>query len=313
VDDDENPAYGPVIFAPLYDITPPEAVTDLFAAPDSQDVALSWSAVTVDTSGAAEHVNHYVIYRDTVAYFVPLPVDSIGTAAGGAFTDSAGTAGDPAVNSFYRVVTVDDAGNHSDRSNGVGEYDYSLKTTTGTDYTWVVYCLGDTGLAMASDLESHIQNHSSPAADCFTISQWNPTAQTYTTYTTIPIPMGDFVLQPGAAYRVEVDTSAIWTLMGAVWPIDSVSFDLKTTTGTDYTWISLPMELDSLIMASDLEEHIETHSSPAADCLTISQWNPTAQTYTTYTTIPIPMGDFAIRPGRAYRVEVDTSTTWPSP
>ena len=64
-------------------------------------------------------------------------------------------------------------------------------------------------------------------------------------------------------------------------------------------------------MASHLEAYIESHSSPATNCLTISEWNPTAQTYTHYTTIPIPMGDFAIRPGRAYRVEVTADAVWP--
>ena len=40
--------------------------------------------------------------------------------------------------------------------------------------------------------------------------------------------------------------------------------------------------------------------------------NPTAQTYTNYTTIPIPIGDFPIQPGRAYRVEVTADAAWPS-
>jgi hypothetical protein len=112
---------------------------------------------------------------------------------------------------------------------------------------------------------------------------------------------------------VEIDTSAGWTLVGEVLPEDSVAFQLEATTGTDYTWISLPLQLDTLTMASDLEAHIESHSAPAADCYTVSQWNATAQTYTIYSTIPIPQGDFAIRAGRPYRVETDTSAVWPSP
>ena len=80
---------------------------------------------------------------------------------------------------------------------------------------------------------------------------------------------------------------------------------------TDYTWVSLPLELDTLTMASDLEVHIQARSDPATECLTISQWNPAAQSYTHYTTVPIPMGDFAIRPGRPYRVEVSTDALWP--
>jgi hypothetical protein len=110
-----------------------------------------------------------------------------------------------------------------------------------------------------------------------------------------------------------MDTSAIWTLVGDVLPADSVSFDLKTTTGTDYTWISIPMHLTALDSASNLETHIEANSSPVTNCYTISEWNATAQTYTNYTTIPIPQGNFAIRPGRAYRVEVSADAVWPAP
>ena len=164
---------------------------------------------------------------------------------------------------------------------------------------------------MASDLEAYIEAHSSPATNCLTVSEWNPVAQTYTHYTTVPIPMGDFPLTPGHAYRVELTADAVWTLAGGVPQAGSTGFDLKATTGTDYTWISLPLELDALAMASDLESHIESNSDPVTNCLTVSEWNPTAQTYTHYTTVPIPMGDFTIRPGRAYRVEVTAETRWP--
>ena len=313
VDDDENGAYGEVIFAPLYDINPPAAITDLSAALTDTAIALSWSAVTADTSGGIENLNSYVIYRDTTAHFTPTAEDSIGTTTVAAFNDSTSSRGDVSRNSFYRVQAVDDAGNRGDRSNGVGECDFGLKATTGTDYTWVAFCLGDTGLSMASDLEAHIENNSSPGVDCLTISEWNATAQTYTIYTTVPIPMGDFALQTGNAYRVEADTTAVWTLVGEVVPEDSIAFQLQATTGTDYGWISVPLHLDSLTMASGLETHIENNSSPATDCYTISEWNATAQTYTIYTTIPIPMGDFSTRAGRAYRVEVDSSAVWPSP
>jgi hypothetical protein len=313
VDDDENGAYGEVIFVPLYDVVPPEAISDLSAALADTTISLSWSAVSTDTAGTDENLNRYVIYRDTTAFFTPAADDSIGMTAATGFIDSTAAVRDVSRNSFYRVLAVDDAGNSGGISNGVGEYDFSLEATTGTDYTWVSFCLNDTGLTMASDLEAHIENHSSPAADCYTVSQWNATAQTYTIYSTIPIPQGDFTLQPGQAYRVEIDTSAVWTLVGEVLPDDSVAFQLEATTGTDYTWISLPLHLDTLTMASDLEAHIESHSSPTADCYTVSQWNATAQTYTIYSTIPIPQGDFAVRAGRPYRVETDTSAVWPSP
>jgi hypothetical protein len=313
VDDDENPAWGQVIFVPLYDITPPQAITDLSASLVDRNIVMDWTAVTTDTTDSLENLNHYVIYRDTVAHFVPQSDDSIGHIDTPGYTDSTAAVGDASTDAYYRVVAVDDAGNRSEVSNGVGEQDYLLEETTGTDYTWVALSLVDTSLQYASDLEAHIEANGSSACSCFTISEWNATAQTYTNYITKPFPMGDFPLSPGNAYRVEVDTAVIWTLVGDIPVPDSVQFDLLSTTGTDYTWISRPLDLDSLTMASHLETHIEVHSTPACSCFTVSEWNATAQTYTNYITKPFPMGDFPIRAGRAYRVEVDISTTWPSP
>jgi len=295
---DETWVYG--------DLTPPDAIDDVAIAVENLtkggDIRLTWSAPGDDIG-----VSRYIIYRSTSA---SSSGDSIAGTTDTTYLDT-GAIGDPDSNYCYTVRAADAASNTSDQSNQVGEHDVQLATTTGTDYTWLSLCLGDSNLVMASDLEADIEAHSSPATNCLTVSEWNPTAQTYTHYTTVPIPMGDFPLTPGSAYRVEVTSGAVWTLVGDVLASDSVSFQLQTTTGTDYTWLSLPLHLDSLAMASDLEAHIQSHSSPATDCLTISEWNPTAQTYTHYTTVPIPMGDFSIRPGRAYRVEVTSNAEWP--
>ena len=306
VDDDEGP-YGQVVFIPIYDVTPPQSIADLAASLADTNVSLTWSAVTTDTSGSQENLSHYVIYRDTTAYFNPQSSDSIAASTDTFYTDFTSNVGDVSTNSFYLVMAADDAGNKSALSNRVGEYDYALKTTTGSDYTWIVFCLGDTDLVMTSDLWDHIEAHSSDSTTCKTIAEWNATAQTYNKY--LGIPFTDFPLQPGHAYRVEISDETIWTLTGDVLPSDSVSFQLKTTTGSDYTWISIPLHLDSLQMTSDLWDHIEAHSSDNTTCQTIAEWNATAQTYNKY--LGIPFTDFPVRPGRAYRVEVTADATWP--
>jgi hypothetical protein len=273
---------------------------------------LSWEAVTqgVDASPETGPI-HYRIYGDTATWFPPGPTALLDTTSGLSYQHADARIGDPAADLFYLVTAIDGSDNESGGSNRTGEIDWDIKSTTGTDYAWIGLTLNDTALTMASDLETAIETHSSPAANCLTVSQWNPTAQTYTHYTTVPIPSGDFILAPGWPCRVETDTTSVFTSIGAVPETDSLSFDLEATTGTDYTWVSLPLELDSLVMASDLEAHIESNSDPPTDCLTISQWNLTAQSYTHYTTMPIPMGDFALRPGRPYRVEVTVDALWP--
>jgi hypothetical protein len=308
---DETPNGGFDVFVSRVkihsDTTSPEAIADLSCDVENltkgADIRLNWSQPYDDVG-----VARYVVYRSSSASALG---DSLAGSTDTTYLDS-GAAGDVDTNFCYTVKAVDAAGNESGESNTVGEHDWDLATTTGTDYTWMALALDDSGLTMASDLEADIEAHSHPATNCLTISQWNPTAQTYTHYTTVPIPMGDFALAPGGAYRVEVNAGAVYTQVGQVLPADSLTFQLTTTTGTDYTWISLPLHLDSLAMASDLEADIEAHSHPATNCLTISQWNPTAQTYTHYTTVPIPMGDFALAPGGAYRVEVTADAVWPS-
>ncbi len=297
------------------DITPAAASLNISPGtkgPLKGSLQLSWDPVTqgVDASPETGPI-HYRIYGDTAAWFTPGPGTLLDTTSGPSYQHSDGRIGDPAVNLFYQITAVDGSDNESEGSNRVGEIDWDLAATTGTDYAWLALALDDTSLTMASDLEAAIEAHSSPAVNCLTVSGWNPTAQTYTHYTTVPVPMGNFAITFGQACRVETDTSAVFTLAGGVPPADSFSFTLETTTGTDYTWISLPLELSALTMASDLEAHIEAHSDPATDCLTISQWNPTAQAYTHYTTVPVPMGDFAIAPGRPYRVEVTAGAVWP--
>jgi hypothetical protein len=273
---------------------------------------LSWDEVTAGTDGSPETGPiTYRLYADTAAFFTPSPATLITSTPNLSYQHSDARIGDPDTDLFYQVVVTDGSGNASAGSNRTGEIDWDLATTTGTDYAWLALALDDSTLAMASDLEAAIEAHSSPTVNCLTVSQWNPTAQTYTHYTTVPVPMGDFALTEGLPCRVETDDDAVVTLTGAVPTAGSLSFQLQTTTGTDYTWISLPLELDTLAMASDLEAHIESHSDPVTDCLTVSRWNATAQTYTHYTTVPIPMGDFAIRPGRPYRVEVTSDALWP--
>jgi M6 family metalloprotease-like protein len=104
------------------DAVPPFAVDDLTArlrqpGKTSGDIQLIWT-MPYDNVG----VNHYVVYRDTLAGALG---DSLGRCKGTSYID-AGAAGDTLVNYFYRVKAVDAAGNRSDGSNQVGEFDKRL-------------------------------------------------------------------------------------------------------------------------------------------------------------------------------------------
>jgi hypothetical protein len=97
----------------------PSPVDDLAVAPANGDIVLSWSAP------AAKTVDRYVIYRDTDSAFEPGPEDSIGGTADTSYVD-AGAAGMVGTNYYYVVKAVDGAGQKSDPSGTVGEYDVEL-------------------------------------------------------------------------------------------------------------------------------------------------------------------------------------------
>jgi hypothetical protein len=109
------------------DVTPPEAISDLSVSLTMQHhVVLSWTEVTQDTTGAAEIMDHYEVFRGTAAHFDPSGISPLASVPYGttSYVDQASGVGQPGTNSFYTVVAVDQAGNRSAPSNRVGEFDY---------------------------------------------------------------------------------------------------------------------------------------------------------------------------------------------
>jgi len=120
VQDDENRDVLQAVQAPLLAPVPgrPE---DLTITLSGSDVRLDWSPVFADTAGSPLTVDHYHVYRDTVAGFDPFP-DPLAMTGETFFVDDSGVVGDPGRQHFYRVTAV--AGTkESTCSAGVGEFD----------------------------------------------------------------------------------------------------------------------------------------------------------------------------------------------
>jgi hypothetical protein len=98
---------------------PPPVVSDLEIALSKVDLVLSWSPPE------EKAIVRYVVYRDTEYDFVPAPEDSIGGTEDTTYTD-AGAAGTAGINYYYAVKSVSDAGEKSDPSNTVGEFNIEL-------------------------------------------------------------------------------------------------------------------------------------------------------------------------------------------
>ena len=282
------------------------------------DVVLNWPAVTLDIGGNPTTVTGYEVHRSTSAYFTPDATTLLGTVGTPGFTDP--NVIGPVVSNFYYLVKAVGSLGNSDSSNRVGKYDYELRETTGTDYNWIGLPL-DAGLAMASNLRTYIQSNATPALTVGSIQRWNAVGQNYQTFNTVPAPSGDFALTLGGVYRITVNITgvnsgaAILTLLGNVPPASTFSYNLAETTGTDFNWIMLPLDKGAISNASGLKINMDGTMHPAAAIKAVAGWNPVAQNYQTYNTVPIPSGDFAIATGQPYRVTVDvvtgTSTIWP--
>ena len=107
------------------DSIPPARVTDLEISLVVDRILLQWSAVTTDTTGGPETIQHYIVYRGESADFAPASSESLGSTPGNDFSDSTISLS-PAVNFFYLVKAVDAAGNISAESARVGEFDREL-------------------------------------------------------------------------------------------------------------------------------------------------------------------------------------------
>ena len=101
----------------IQDATTPEEIDDLAIAVENDNIHLWWTEPSDDVG-----VIRYVIYRNTVAHSLG---DSVAGTTDTSYTDvnAAGTAG---INYFYGIKAVDAAGNKSEGSNMVGEFDQSL-------------------------------------------------------------------------------------------------------------------------------------------------------------------------------------------
>jgi hypothetical protein len=122
------------VYGDIGDSTPPEAIADLSIALENGsksstgNIYLWWSEPYDDVG-----VSRYVVYRSIAQSAVG---DSLAGTTDTSYTDM-GAAGDTLTNYFYVVMAVDAAGNKSEPSNQVGEFDRrllnGLKVTTATN------------------------------------------------------------------------------------------------------------------------------------------------------------------------------------
>ena len=298
----------------------PAAISDLAVAHSGSDVSLSWSATSVDTLGQPLTAVAYRIYaRANDPYFTPTPADLLAEVATPSFTHVNG-AGNPDENYTYLVTAVGHNcwQRESALSNRVAEFDFVLSETPGTDFNWIALPL-DSGLNRASDLKAHVENNSSAGVSVLSVAQWAAVSQNYQSFSSLPFPHGDFDLTIGGAYRLAIDLAAgdtaIWTMVGRVPEPAAFSYALYETNSSDFNWLMLPLQYGAVTAASWLQNEVENNAAPGVTVFAVSMWNTAAQSYQTYTSLPVPGGDFPTRIGYPYRLSLEVETgnvsTWP--
>ncbi len=108
------------------DIIPPEMPQNAGISTAPGWIRLTWLPVSQDIYGYAEPLQCYRVYRGTTAHFVPTPAHVVGEVMMPQFNDfDPSVVGDPGTNYFYLVCAVDLAGNESEGTPTLGEFDFA--------------------------------------------------------------------------------------------------------------------------------------------------------------------------------------------
>jgi hypothetical protein len=260
---------------------------------NNTNLKLSFSQV----SGAST----YNIYRETTAYFIP--DKTVGTnrmglnvtdqdpgIVGIQWTDTDNVIGDPSINYFYAVTSV--GSSESEPSTHFGEFDFGLQITPTTDFNEIALVLNISDIADAAGLMAAIPG-------CNSVAYWDASMQGYYQY--VPaLSFTNFSVEMGYPYYVNITTDTVFTLLGK---IATPSFNLVTTSTTDFNEVMLTLDKTSITKASELMADIP-------NCNSVAFWEASMQGYYQY--VPaLSFTDFDVRVGYPYYVNVTADIIWP--
>ena len=287
---------------------------------DADTVRLSWP------QGSTALVTEYKLHRSTTPYFTA----GAGTVYQNISNDGSTThqfdddvLGDVTNNYFYALQVGCSNGLQSPASWQVGKFEYNLYETNSSDFAWVGFVLENSTIVTAQDLANHMEaNLSGGTAAVKTVSQWNASGQSLTTYNHTT-GGSNFNVSLRLPYRVEVDitdpettnNTIIWSQVGRLPQILPDVYTLYETNSSDYIWVLQPLELTTVTNSLALADHVRANASADVNVLTVGRWNGLGQSMTTVTT---PVGGTIFTPtrfGYPYRLEVDVANdapvTWP--
>ncbi len=307
VDDNSLSSAPDTVAIEIVNVASPQAVTDLSIQIVGDAIELSWSPVTQDVDGFSTSIGHYVIYRGTKAWFVPTPSDSIGGTNDitTLFSDNniggADVVGDTINQHFYTIEAVDIFGNRSTPSNRVGEYDYQLVTTSTTNFNLVSVPFANTGITTADDLIAAIGT-----ANVNTVNRYIASSQNYEARFAAGFG-SNFSVTVGGIYQVNAAANSIFSVAGSVPDTGAVSFNIITTSTTDYNFLMIPFEYeDTFATAQNVLDHIPGVLN------TLNNYVAGSQSYVSRFSAGFGT-DFPVKAGKPYQGNAATSGTFPGP
>ena len=107
--------------APEHEDPIPSPIEYLTAIQFGNDLLLKWSPIKTNTLGDTIVIDHYSIYRGTDPNFLPNDSNLLVEVSDTSYIDL-DVIGNPNINHFYIVLSVDENGTKSDKSNCVGEF-----------------------------------------------------------------------------------------------------------------------------------------------------------------------------------------------
>jgi hypothetical protein len=286
---------------------PPQAISDFSIAIVTDNISLSWSAVTRDTDGLNTQIGGYIIYRDTIAYFTPSTADSIGATdpLTLTFTDNnlggANVVGDTLQQYFYVVISYDIYGNRSAASNRVGEYDYQIVTTLTTNYNLICIPFENTGITTADQLINAIGRSS-----VRTVNNYRPSSQSFEQRFAAGFGV-NFSVVPGGIYQVNASGATIFSVAGRVPAPGAITYQLVSTATTDYSFLSVPFEREANFRyAQDVLNNVPGGFN------TLNNFVAGSQSYQSRFAAGFGV-NFRVKAGRPYQANSARNDTFPKP
>ncbi|MBN1153806.1 FG-GAP repeat protein [candidate division KSB1 bacterium] len=261
--------------------TIPMAISDLSVMKKTAtSLQLEW--------GAIGNADHYHVFRGTTPFFTS---DQVHATTSDPFYEDPNSLGNPDVNYFY-YITAENTIGESDVSNRVGEFDYRLVTTPTTDFNEIALPFVVSNVTKASELMAIVPN-------CNSVAYWDAQSQGFDQYVDW-LPPSDFPVQAGYPYYINVSQNGTFSIVGEY---ANPSFNLITTSTTDFNEIMLPLT----------KSHIQSAAQLLADipnCNSVAYWNAATQGYDQYVDW-LPPSNFEVRVGYPYYVNISADATWP--